>query len=224
MRAASTCRRSYSGHRRWASRSTKAWDSSRRTPWSWTSEEALRPAARKPRACSVADMDAVSDALPALPAVERLDVAHGARLAAHHDRVRARAIAHVVHAFQQLAGRDARRGKRHVVGGHQIVHSIDAVEVHAVRAELRALLLGARPHLAQDLPADALDGGSGEHSLWRTANPHVHIHRLIVFHRGLDRGGHLAVLNQAHARARRPPAVDALFVAGGAPHRGRGFP
>src|SRR5690348_8458659 len=64
-----------------------------------------------------------------LPAVEGVDVADGAGAAAHHQRVRARAVAGVFHTLEHLAAGDASRGEGDVVRGDQIVHRVDALQV-----------------------------------------------------------------------------------------------
>src|SRR5262245_28445409 len=66
-----------------------------------------------------------------LPLVRGLDLADRARLRAHHERLRARAVAPVAHALQQVAVADAAGAEEDVVAGHEVVGGERLVEVVA---------------------------------------------------------------------------------------------
>src|SRR5262245_31011521 len=162
---------------------------------------------------SEAGETAVWARLVLLPAVVRLDVANGTGAAAHHDGVRARATTDILDAIQQLAGGDAGRGEGDIVRGDEVVDRVDAVEVHALGLEPVALLVGARPDLAEHLAADTLDRRRRQDGLWRAAGAQIDVRRVVVVARGLDRRRHVAIGNQPNARARCAHLVDNVLVA-----------
>ena len=76
----------------------------------------------------------------------------------------------VAHALQELAVGDAGGGEEDVVAGDEAVDVEDLVEVVAGVDRGLALVVVARPEPAEQLAAEALDRGGGDHALGRAAD------------------------------------------------------
>jgi hypothetical protein len=114
--------------------------------------------------CSTAlDAGQVGVALELLEVVDRLDAADGARARAHHQRLGRRAVREVMHALDQLTVGDAGQREEDVVAADEVVDAQHAIEPQPESLGLGAFLVVARPQLALDVAAQALQRGGGEH-------------------------------------------------------------
>src|SRR5690242_8484569 len=142
-----------------------------------------------------------------LPLVRRVDGARGPRLRAHRHRLRARAVAPVAHALQQIAVADAGGAEEHVVAGDEVVLREHPVEV--VAGVERGLALGvvARVQSTEDLAPDALERGGGDDALGGAADAEEDVGAAARGGDG-DRAGDVAIGDELDAGARLPALLD----------------
>src|SRR6476469_2068219 len=105
-----------------------------------------------------------------LPLVGGVDGADGARLRAHHHRLRARAVAPVAHALEQVAVADAGGAEEHVVARHEIVAREHLVEVVAGVERGLLLFVVARVQPTEHLAAHALERSCGDDTFRRSTD------------------------------------------------------
>ena len=127
--------------------------------------------------------------------------------------MRARAVGEEPHTAEQVTVRNARRGDDHLAG-REVLGAEDAVVVlDPGFAQLLDLATRRRPELRLQLAAEAAQRGSREHGLPRAADADG---EMVVrpTDGGRDRGGHVAVLDELDARARRADLLDQIVMAG----------
>src|SRR5690606_12421257 len=84
---------------------------------------------RFPPACRATTGRDPSEAVDLVHAVDGLDQAHGARLRAHHQRLRVDVLGVVAHALQEVTVGDAGGREEAVVAGDEVVGGEHLVEV-----------------------------------------------------------------------------------------------
>ena len=144
--------------------------------------------------------------------VARVDAADGARARAHDERRGLRPVGEEAHAAQQEAARDA-RGREHDVAARELVDLEDVVDVgdaHARRA--RDLRVVPRAQDALHVAVHAAQGRGRQHALGRAADAHEHVDARVGI-RGRDGAAHVAVADEADARARGAHLGDERGVA-----------
>src|SRR4029453_5051912 len=104
-----------------------------------------------------------------------LDHAHGARLAAHDDRLCGASATVEMDTVEQVTVSHTGSGEEHVVAGHHLLGREDLVEVVAPADCLLALFVVFRPQLGLDRAAHAADGGSGDDALRGATDPGQHV-------------------------------------------------
>src|SRR5271165_1208541 len=114
---------------------------------------------------------------------------------------------------EQLTRGDAGGGKRYIIGGNQVINRIDTSQINVVGLKTGALLIIARPDLAEHLPTDAFESSGGQHRLWRATYAHVHVYCLVIFHRGLDSRRDIAVHDETNTGAGFTDFVDYVRMA-----------
>src|SRR4051794_9970662 len=152
-----------------------------------------------------------------LPLVGGVDGADGARLRAHHHRLRARAVAPVAHALEQVAVADAGGAEEHVVARDEIVAGEHLVEVVAGVERGLLLFLVARVQPTEHLAAHALERGRGDHTLRRATDAEEDVGAAPGRGDG-DGGGDVAVLDELDAGAGLAALADDVLVSGTVEH------
>ena len=160
----------------------------------------------------------VGVALELLEVVDGLDAADGARAGAHDQRLGGGAVREVVDALDQLAVGDAGQGEEDVAAAHQVVDGQHLIQASPSRFGLRALVVVARPQLALDVAAQALQRGGGEDRLGRAADAQQHVDAR-VGQRRHQAAGHVAVGDQLDPRARGADAARSARRGGVDPAR-----
>src|SRR5215218_1179390 len=145
--------------------------------------------------------------------VAGVDLAGGAGLGAHRQRLGEGAAAVEAHAPQQLAVGHAGGGEEHVLAPDQVVDGQHLVEVVALVEGGPALVVVARPQPAEHGRVQALERAGGDHRLRRAADPHQQVDAGALA-RGHDRPGDVPVGDELDAGAGRADLPDQLLVAG----------
>jgi hypothetical protein len=101
-----------------------------------------------------------------------------------------------VHALHQLTVGDAGQCEEHVVAAHQVVDREHGVHRQPELLGLLALFVVARPQLALDIAAQALERRRRKHRLGRAADTHQHV-RARIWQRGHDAARDVAIRGSA---------------------------
>mmetsp|Transcript_13984 Transcript_13984/g.58393 ORF Transcript_13984/g.58393 Transcript_13984/m.58393 type:complete len:401 (+) Transcript_13984:115-1317(+) len=149
-----------------------------------------------------------------------LDGANGAAFGPHDQARGQRAAGREAHALEQVAGGHAGRREEDLLAAAEVGGGHRGFQVEALVLEALGLGLVARPQLSLELAAEAAHGGGGDDALGRAPDAHEHVD-VVARRGGRQRGGHVAVVDEVHARARPADVVDELRVAGAVEHRHR---
>ena len=129
------------------------------------------------------------------------------------------AVLQALDPVEQGAVGDPGRGEDAVAARH-VLERVDAVQIlDSPAMGAGALVVVAEQQAALDLPADAAQGGRGEHALGGAARPHVDVDRGVGIGGG-DDPGDVAVGDQHDAAAERAQLGDQLGVARPVEHAG----
>src|SRR5205085_11090419 len=143
--------------------------------------------------------------------VDPVHEAHPVAAGAHDERARPRAVGEELHAAQEVAVRDTRRGHDRLAG-REVVEREDAVHVlDALGAGALDLRPRRRPELRLELAAETAERGGRDDGLPRAADADREV-VVRAADRGRDRGRDVAVLDELDARARGADLLDQVVV------------